>query len=129
MDLENVSGIKAIAGGVQPRLVETSRDYQAGTSDLREEATIDYIAATVRNASDAKYTIDWLENVDDQDFVWPTMFEDKSDTTETRTVGGADNGITLVGSNQRDGASRKSEGSCLGTCDLPLRIVAESGQT
>jgi hypothetical protein len=51
--------------------------------------------AVVRDGAEARYTIDWLENLPTGPFVWPDFVGTKTENATTRTIGFGDDGITL----------------------------------
>jgi hypothetical protein len=106
VELENVAGITATFGGVLPFAHNSLINVQKGTNSLKETAELSYIEAQIQSTDLARYTIDWLENVDAKPFIWPHSFNTKTTTAETRTLTTADDGITLSGRSERMGGSR-----------------------
>jgi hypothetical protein len=95
IELTSIGDVKARAVGVQPLRVLTSINYETGARGLREESRIfQYIEGTMPVDAEIAYTIDWLENVQGRDFVWPDTIKNTKEITETRTIG-HDGGITL----------------------------------
>jgi hypothetical protein len=89
IELTNIGGLKACAIGVQPLHVLTSLNHETGARGLCERSRIqEYIEATLRDDIYPNYTIDWLENLQAHDFIWPDSIKDNKQITETRAVGG-----------------------------------------
>ena len=51
---------------------------------------------------DARYTIDWLENLPMSPFVWPDFVKTKIETATTRKFGLGDDGITLFSTDSQE---------------------------
>ena len=67
--LENPGGVKVRLTGVIPYGVRTETNYRTGQDERVEEASIHAFEADVRSGVDARYTIDWLENLPIRPFV------------------------------------------------------------
>jgi hypothetical protein len=93
--LENIGGVKVRLTGVIPYRVRTPSNYRTGREEHVEEAKIHALEAAVRSDIDARYTIDWLENLPISPFVWPDFVETKVETATRRKFGLGDDGITL----------------------------------
>jgi hypothetical protein len=104
--LENPGGVKVRLTGVVPYRVRTSTSYRTGQEERIEEAKIHAFEADVRSGVDARYTIDWLENLPTHPFVWPDSVETKTETATTRKFGSGDDGITLFGKGAGYSSSR-----------------------
>jgi hypothetical protein len=105
-NLENIGGVKVKLTGVLPYQVRTSRNHRAGTEEHIEEARIHALEAVVRTGVDARYAIDWLENLPTGPFVWPDFVKTTTETATTRRVGLGDDGIVLFTKDSGDSSSR-----------------------
>lgn len=106
VELTNISAIKANLVGVQPIHYRHSMDYHKGTSTFKEVSQVHSVEATLRNDEPPKYTIDWLENVNESPFVWPHSIDDTGADTKIRTLGEHGIGIQLTNSDERRAFSR-----------------------
>jgi hypothetical protein len=104
--LENIGGVKVRLTGVLPYRVRTSSNYRTGQDEHVEEAKIHALEAAVRRGIDARYTIDWLENLPISPFVWPDFVETKVETATRRKFGLGDDGITLFSTDSGQSSSR-----------------------
>jgi hypothetical protein len=104
--LENIGGVKVRLTGVLPYRVRTSTNYRNGQDEHVEEAKIHALEAVVRSGIEARYTIDWLENLPISPFVWPDFVETKVETGTTRKFGLGDDGITLLSTDSGQSSSR-----------------------
>jgi hypothetical protein len=107
IELTNISGIKARAVGVQPHHATTSFNHRTGVHGLREEAAVQCVEAILRDDASPQYTIDWLENVDGRDFIWPDGFKDRKDVGDTRTLGNIDR-LVLTSAEEHNSFTRSS---------------------
>jgi hypothetical protein len=103
--LENIGGVRVRLTGVLPYRVRTSTNYRTGQDEHVEEAKIHALEAVVRSGIDARYTIDWLENLPMSPFVWPNFVKTKIETATTRTFGLGDDGITLFSTDSGESSS------------------------
>lgn len=87
--LENIGGVKVRLKGVVPYRVRTSTNYGTGHDEHVEEAKIHAFEAVVRSDVDARYTIDWLENLSTRPFVWPDSVDTKIETAHDAQVSAA----------------------------------------
>lgn len=94
-ELENIGGMKAKLQGVIPYRFRTTDNYRTGESELTEEAQIHEISAVVQADGEARYTIDWLENLPARPFHWPGSIDTKTEILTTRKIGTGDDVITL----------------------------------
>ena len=60
----------------------------------------------MRNGLEARYAIDWVENLPTSPFVWPDFVETKIETATTRRFGVGTDGITLFGTDLGKSSSR-----------------------
>ena len=104
--LENIGGVKVKLTGVIPYRVRTSTNYRTGQDEHVEEAKIHALETVVRSGVDARYTIDWLENLPMSPFVWPDFVETKIETATARKVGLRDDGITLFSTDTGQSSTR-----------------------
>jgi hypothetical protein len=104
--LENIGGVKVRLTGVLPFQVRTSINHRTGQSEHVEEAKIHALEAAVRNDLEARYIIDWVENLPKSPFVWPDFVETKIETATTRRFGLGTDGITLFGTDSGKSSSR-----------------------
>ncbi len=104
--LENIGGVKVRLTGVLPYRVRTSISHRTGQDEHVEEAKIHALEAMVRGGTDARYTIDWLENLPISPFVWPDFVKTKIETATTRKFGVGDDGITLFSTDAGKSSSR-----------------------
>ena len=104
IEFENIAGVIGRAGGVLPYRYTTSSDHTTGTETRTETSRVSFVEATLQGA-DAKYTIDWLENVSSSPFVWPHSISTKTTTDEARTLTADQGGITLSGRDESIGVS------------------------
>ena len=96
-ELENIGGMKAKLQGVIPYRFRTTNNYRTGDSELNEEAQIHEISAVVQGDGEARYTIDWVENLPTRPFHWPGSIDTKTEILTTRKIGIGDDVITLFG--------------------------------
>ena len=106
ISLENIGGIKARLTGVIPYRVRTSTNYRMGQEEHVEEAKVHALEAVVRSDVEARYTIDWLENLPISPFVWPDLVKTKTETATTRRIEAGNDGVTLFDTNSRESSSR-----------------------
>jgi len=104
--LENIGGVKVRLMGVIPYQVRTSINRWTGQDGHVEEAKIHALEASARTGVEARYTIDWLENVPISPFVWPDSIETKAETAMTRRIGLGDDGITMFSADSKGSLSR-----------------------
>ena len=103
--LENIGGVKVRLTGVIPYRVRTSTNYRTGQDEHVEEAKIHALEAVVQSGLEARYTIDWLENLPMSPFIWPDFVETKIETATRRKFGLGDEGITLFSTDSRQSSS------------------------
>jgi hypothetical protein len=104
IEFENIAGLTGRAGGVVPYRYVDSSDYTTGTDTRTETTRVSFVEAKLQDA-EAKYTIDWLENVSSSPFVWPHSIKTNTTTDETRTLAANDSGLTLSGRDESIGLS------------------------
>ena len=105
-NLENIGGVKVRLTGVLPYRVRTSINHRTGQEEHIEEARIHALEAAVGTGVEARYTIDWLENLPTGPFVWPDFVKTTTDTATTRRVGLGDDGIVLFSKDLGNSSSR-----------------------
>jgi hypothetical protein len=106
VSLENIGGVKVRLTGVIPYRVRTSTNYRIGQDEHVEEAKVHALEAVVRSNVEARYTIDWLENLPLSPFIWPDFVETKTETATRRKFGLGDDGITLFSTESGQSSSR-----------------------
>jgi hypothetical protein len=104
--LENLGGVKVRLKGVIPYQFRTSINRQTGKDERIERAKIHALEGLVRTDVEARYTIDWLENVPISPFVWPDHIKTKTETAASRTVGLGDDGVSLLSKDFGESLSR-----------------------
>ena len=87
IELTDPTGVRARAIGVIPFNHSKSFSHRTGLGELREQAKVHYVETTLRDDVEVAYTIDWLENVEAREFLWPDIIKDKKEVSETRTIG------------------------------------------
>jgi hypothetical protein len=102
VELVNIAKIKATLTGVQTYSVTTSHDGPR-RSALKELARVHRTNVTLTDPKSAAYTIEWLENLPASPFLWPDTINTVKETTITRRIALTDGGITLSGSDKREG--------------------------
>jgi hypothetical protein len=95
VELENIGGMKVTLRGVIPYRFRTRDNYRTGESELTEEAKIYEISAVVPGDREARFTIDWVENLPTRPFHWPGSIDTTTEILTTRKIGIGDDGITL----------------------------------
>jgi hypothetical protein len=73
---------------------------------LKQRAQVHLVQVTPGDLEGATYTIDWLENLPASPFIWPDTFKTVTTTTTTRSIGLADESITISGSGERSSTGR-----------------------
>lgn len=105
-ELENIGGMKAKLLGVIPYRYRTTSNHKTGIGELTEEAQIHQLSAVVRSDAEARYTIEWLENLPTSPFTWPASIQTKTETLTTRNIGLGDDEITLFSKDARLSSSQ-----------------------
>ena len=98
--------VKVRLTGVLPYRVRNSTNYRIGKEEHVEEAKIHALEAVVLSGIEARYTIDWLENLPISPFVWPDFVKTKIETATTRKFGIGDDGITFFSTDSGQSSSR-----------------------
>lgn len=93
------SGTEIIVKGVSLSAWKIYSD-EMGQPLLKETSSFGSLEAVLKTSEEAKYTIEWLANVDDNYYIWPDTLKDKLETTESRTFCFGKNGTTLNSSNE-----------------------------
>jgi hypothetical protein len=94
-ELENIGAMKAKLHGVTPYRHRTTENYRTGDGELTEEAQIHEISAVVQPDGEARYMIDWVENLPIRPFHWPVSIDTTTEALTTRKIGIGGDGITL----------------------------------
>jgi hypothetical protein len=89
-------GFTAVAHGVVPRSWVGSHSLKPESANTREESSIHSLTLSIEHAGRARHTIDWIENFQAQDFVWPGHIADKTTRVQERVVGRGTDAITLT---------------------------------
>jgi hypothetical protein len=103
-----MSGIKAIAQGVQSLRISRSEDYKTGTFNLTERASIENIECVLTNApSEDQYLIEWLANVDNKYYSWPDSVHDETEILSNRVFCEDGDSLRMVSSEKMRSFSRQ----------------------
>jgi hypothetical protein len=129
-ELENIGGMKAKLQGVIPYRFWTTDNYRTGESELTEEAQIHEISAVVQADGEARYTIDWLENLPARPFHWPGSIDTKTEIMTTRKIGTDDDDVITLFSKEieQSGANHAVKIVVDGVGILPMRSRTEGRQ-
>lgn len=119
VELENIGGMKAKLQGVIPYRFRTTDNYRTGDSELTEEAQIHEISAVVQGGQ-ARYTIDWVENLPTRPFHWPGSIDTKTEILTTRKVGIGDDVITLFSKQIEQSGANHAVKIAVGGVDIYL---------
>ncbi len=119
-ELENIGGMKAKLQGVIPYRFRTTNNYRTGDSELNEEAQIHEISAVVQGDGEARYTIDWVENLPTRPFHWPGSIDTKTEILTTRKIGIGDDVITLFSKQIEQSGANHAVKIAVGGVDIYL---------
>lgn len=106
VELENAGGLKAKLSGVVPFSKRIYDNYETGEGKLVEKARIHELEVTIPEAVQPAYTIEWLENLPIEPFIWPGFVKTKTETKKTRTIELGDEGLTLLSEESGQSSTR-----------------------
>ncbi len=114
-------GIKAVARGVQPFWSQLT-----SPGEWREKSSVHSLEAVVESAGEAKYTMEWLANVDGHFFIWPDLTDDETETIKTRTLCKNQGGLVLKSSRKSFGGNRNCVKLRVADIDIYLGVSSST---
>lgn len=107
VSLTSLSGAKAKIIGITPYNSVQSANSKTGVMQLQEKSMVSTLEAEVGRPRIGKYTIEWLENVDDGNLIWPHSVDSITRTTKDMTLNKEDSHLTFKASNKNGSHGRR----------------------
>jgi hypothetical protein len=100
VEFASPSGFTAVARGVILHSWSGSHNLKEGSSTTTEESTVGSLAIAISHGGDARYTVEWIENLHTSGLIWPEGVTDKTKEITTTVVGRGPDVTTLTATSE-----------------------------
>lgn len=121
VELKYARGLKVNLSGVTPKYRKMSARVQT------EYATVHSVEAIFQEPGSAKYTVNWIDNLDIGDYLWPDSVDIQTNKTSLISVG--DDGHKLELSQSVPFVESNNRCIRLKVCDFDLYMVSAPGDS
>ena len=131
VQLQSIFGTSVTLVGVQPLSVHTFTNRETRREELREEASVHRLSSILDPATNADYTIDWLENVFNDYYLWPDLIVDNEETIKTRTFGRGEGALVITNTSTTGSHGRRGIDLSIGGINIKLcssKYAKQDGQ-
>lgn len=107
VSLTSLSGAKAKITGITTYSSVRSANSKTGVMQLQEKSIVSSLEAEAGGASVGKYTIEWLENVDDSNLIWPHSVDSVTRITKDIAFNKESDHLTFKASRKNENHGRR----------------------